>query len=66
VDDGGLFEREGRLRGQFERKGIVPWEGDFDLSETELEQFELAKVLVKEIPRCRRVSSAQRAACTSR
>ena len=53
-DDRGLFERKGCLGRELVREGIVPREGDSDLSESKFQEFELTKVLVKQVSCCYR------------
>ena len=51
-EDGGLFVGDGGLHGDLVGEGIVPGEVDANLGEAELEELELAKVLVEEIAAC--------------
>jgi hypothetical protein len=59
VDDGGFLERQGRLSGGFECERVFPREGDFDLGESQLEQLQLAKVLVQQISGYEHISKLQ-------
>lgn len=48
-EDGGLFVGDGCLGGELVGEGVVPGKVDADLGEAELEELELAKVLVEEV-----------------
>ena len=51
-EDGGLLVGDRCLHGDLVGEGIVPGEINPNLREAQLEEFELAKILVKEIAAC--------------